>query len=442
MPRRLLFLVVLALVVSACVDTNSAASTGDGAETSTTTVTAGDVSTTSQPSTTTTRPAPPVTEPDLSELTDLSAEVRDQLTDLIISAQEIRELPFLSPPNINVVGPEELEERVRESLEEVSDDIPADEALYKLFGLLDEEADLEMLLSDLYGEQVAGMYDGETGEIVVARREDLLSLVEQGTMIHELVHAIADQHFGFDPIYRSMLDEERLDEASAYQALIEGDASLAEVMWVLRLSQAALGEFLAESLAIDRSSLDAAPSFIQDSLIFPYDTGLAFVQDLYEDGGWDEVNQAYMILPDLPGSSEQVITPDDYMRDLPLSVDIPGVSLTGYQLERTSVWGEMGLRVMFDQVLGEGVSLDAAEGWGGDMYHQWFDGENAAFLMVYEGDTERDVEELRATLVDYALSAVAEEDFVWVDVEGGLLYFIAANEMTIGETIRSAVGLG
>jgi hypothetical protein len=94
---------------------------------------------------------------------------------------------------------------------------------------------------------------------------------------------------------------------------------------------------------------------------------------------------------------------------------------------------------MLDQVLGERVGIDAADGWGGDWYAQWYDGENAALLILFEGDTERDTEELRAALLDYATSAVAEEDWVWVEVLDGQLAFIAADQPEVGESILASV---
>lgn len=448
MLRRLAILIALVLVVAACtsgaVDTPSTVGVGSTSPASTAPVadsTVPETSATPGASTTTTLAMPPVTPPDLSGLEDLSADVRKQLENLIIAVQEVRGLPFLSPPNIAVVSGEELEARVRESIDEVAEDFPADDALYKLLGLLDPEAELETLLLDLYGAQVSGLYDGRTGEIVVRAGQDTLTLLQQGAILHEMVHALTDQHFGFDARFRAMVDEERLDEATAYQALVEGDATLAEVMWVQNLSQKELGRFLAESLAVDSSSIDAVPQFIADSLLFPYDTGVAFVQDLFTVGDWSAVNDAYSTFPDLPGSSEQVITPADYQRDLPIIVDLPSITINGYNLERTSVWGEEGFRTMIDQVLGGSIAAEAADGWGGDSYHQWFDGENAAFLLVYKGDTMRDLEELRSALLDYARTAVPDEDFVWVDEEDGVLYFIAADETSVGEMIRSTVGL-
>lgn len=438
MARRLSVVVVFALVVAACTSQTA------------TTTTSGEAGTTLPGVPATTGAVPPSTDPtesttstaaDLSGL-DVPQVVRDQLEDLITQAQEIRGLPFLIPPVITVVTTDELEARVRAAIGEDASDFPADEALYELLGLLEPESDLENILLDLYGEQVAGFYDGDTGEIVVPAREDGFSLLQQGTMVHELTHALTDQHFRFDPIFQTMAEEDRLDQVTAYQALIEGDATLVEVNWVRGLSQSELGQLVAESLDIDTSSLNSVPSFIRDSLIFPYDSGLVFVQDLYDVGGWDEVNDAYGIFPDLPGSSEQVITPGDYQRDLPMTVALPTVDLAGYELERTSVWGEQGFRIMLDQVVSGSTSARAADGWGGDGYHQWFDGSNAAFLLVYEGDTDADLNELEDALLDFAIRSVPEEAFVWVDSKDGQLFFIAALVPQVGERIRSAVGLG
>jgi hypothetical protein len=431
MIRRHFFLVALALVAAACTSNTEGSTTTSAAPT---TSVPDDTTTTSEAAApTTTIPNGPL--PGTEGLTD---EVRDELARLVAVTEETRELQFLEMPTISVVSSDELESRVRSQFEEDAEDYPADSALYKLLGLLGEDADLETMLTDVYGEQVAGYYDGETGEVVVPMTTEGFSVVQQVTMVHELTHALTDQHFHFHSAFESMLDEERLDEASAFQALIEGDASLSEFQYIQSLSQQEIGEFMVEAFAIDTSALDAAPEFLQDSLIFPYDSGLAFTQELYDNGDWSAVNEAYTTMPGLPGSTEQVISPSDFERDLPVAVPPAAVSVPGYELERTSVWGEMGFRIMIDQVLGEDTGVDAADGWGGDYYSQWFDGTNAALLLVYEGDTNRDTEELHQALADYA-TAVFEEDYVSVEVIDGQLVFIAADEQAIGELIHSAV---
>src|SRR3989337_749978 len=233
MTRRIFLLVAFALAVGACTSTTIGSTTTSVA---TTTSAPEDTTTTTETTTTTTIPNGPL--PGTEELSD---EVREEMVRLVGVTEEIRELQFLEMPTVTAVTAEELESRVRAQIEEDAVDFPADAALYKLLGLLEEDVDLETMITDLYGEQVAGYYDGETRELVVPITTEGFSVVQQATLVHELTHALTDQNFDFDPIFEAMIDEERLDQASAYQALIEGDASLAELHYLQTLSQAELG---------------------------------------------------------------------------------------------------------------------------------------------------------------------------------------------------------
>lgn len=425
---KIVWLLALALIAAACTN---------GGESPTTTV-APAADTTVGPETTTTT---------LLEITELPgteglpAEVQDQLLELVRITQETRGLSFKTAPLVSVVTDAELEALVRDQIAEDAEDIPVDEALYQLLGLLDPGVDFENLLTDLYGEQVAGYYDGETGELVVPIRAEGFSVVQKATLIHELTHSLTDQNFEFHDAYEAMFDEQRYDEASAYQALIEGDASLAEVLYLQTLSQAELGEFFAEALQQGSEQLEAAPQFLQDSLLFPYDSGLTFVQTLYQDSGtWSAVDDAYATMVGLPGSTEQIITPEDFGRDLPIEVVMPEVTVAGYELEESSVWGEFGLRVLFDEVLNDTDTLEAADGWGGDHYSVFYDGSNVAFVLVYEGDTTADRDEAEAALLEFARGSVPEAAFVWVEVLNDKLTFIAADVPSVGDAILASFG--
>ncbi|MEX1038185.1 MAG: hypothetical protein WDZ96_04935 [Acidimicrobiia bacterium] len=425
--RRFAFLVALVLVAAACTDS--------GVIESTTTSPVEETTTTTQPGETTTTTTMLVID-ELPGTESLPQAVRDELLELVNVTQELRELSFLEAPLISVVTDVELEALVREQIEEEAENLPADQALYELLGLLDGTLDLRTLLTDLYGEQVAGFYDGETGELVVPITASGFSQVQRATLVHELTHALTDQRFDFHSKYQAMFDEERYDEASAYQALLEGDASFTEVLYLQTLSQQELGEFFAEALQTGTEQFDSAPQFIQDALLFPYDTGLTFVQDIYMADGWETVNEAYERFVDLPGSTEQVITPDDYGRDLPLDVTMPEFDVPGYELRESSVWGELGLRILFNEVLGDSATLEAADGWGGDRYSFWFDGSNAVFVLVYEGDTATDQAETEEALLEFARTSVPESAFVWVEVIDDQLTFIASDVPSLGETIR------
>jgi hypothetical protein len=427
-------LLAVALMASACTDEGTSPSTS-------TTTAAPETTTTVAPGTTTTT-QPPIDLNNLPGTEDLPESVRAELTSLAEITQQVRELNFITPPNVRVVDEAELERLVREQSAEDLEDLPVDEALYELLGLLAEGTDLEGLFSEVLGESVLGFYSFEDEELVVPMAEGGFSTLQRATLVHELAHALTDQVFDVYEKYSPMFDEQRYDQASSYQALLEGDASLAQVLYLQTLSQSELGEFVAEALQQDTSALESAPAFIRTSLEFPYDSGLTFVQELYTDGGgWEDVNDAYQRLVDLPGSSEQIITPEDYERDLPKEVALPTVTVpAGYVLEESSVWGELGFRIMFDEVMGSDETLTAADGWGGDAYSVWFDGTNAVLVLVYEGDTEGDRDEAEQALLEFARTSVPEPAFVWVEVLNGQLTFIAADEVPVGEAILAELG--
>lgn len=441
---RLLPLLLSLLVVAACTDDGSASSstTGSTVPGQTTTSVDGAASTSESGSPTTSAEMPPITAPDLSGVQGVSDEIKAQIEELMLDAQEVRGLPFLTTPTITALSDEEFEARIRTLLDEDSEDLPADESLYKMLGLLADEADLSTILDDLYGEQAYGYYDGEAEEVVVRGRDDRLTQVQRSTLLHEFVHALTDQHFSQSEHWRELIDAEKLDQARAYQAMFEGDASWAEVQWIRTLPQSEVGELLAEMLQIETPVLNAAPRFLRETLVFPYDSGLSFAQSLYTTaGGWDSLNDAYVSMPSLPGSTEQIITPGDYTRDLPVPVEIPDVTVPGYELQTSSVWGEEGFRVLLNQGTGTSTMAEAADGWGGDSYHQWFNGESTALLIVYRGDTAGDVDQLEDALLSYATESFPEDHFAWVEQLDGDLYFIAADDTAVGEQMRASVGL-
>ncbi|MEX0757422.1 MAG: hypothetical protein WD204_05695, partial [Acidimicrobiia bacterium] len=376
-----------------CASVAIGACSPEAVETTTTSTAAGSINTPPTSETTTTTAQPPTTLPLGTE--DLPLSMREEIAELITLTEELRELTFLQPPKIVVVTEEELETRVRESIAEDVEDVPADEALLELLGLIDPEVDLLQLYLDLYGEQVAGYYDGEAGELVVPAA-DTLSPLQKATLVHELTHALTDQRFGFNAVYERLIEDQRFDEAVAFLSVIEGDATLTELLYIQDLDVSAQQDLLAEVFEADSTVLDTAPEFLQNSLFFPYREGLAFVQRSYELGGFDEVNRLYV---EPPTSSEQIINPRDYQRDMPIPVEVSEHVLSGYDVVFRSTWGELSFDLMFEQVLGG--APDASDGWGGDTYIQWFDGSEAALLIEFIGDSPTDAEELHTALVTY-----------------------------------------
>lgn len=436
--RLLAVLAVLFLLVVACEG-------GDSAEEPTTTVPPADVddetpSDSVPPDTTpeTTLPEEPEEE-ELPEGTEeLPEDVRGELAELIAITEEVRRLEFQEPPDVAVVTGEELAERVRDQLSEDLEDIPADQALYRLLGLLEDDTNLESLYTDLYSEQVAGYYDGEEGELVVPRSEEGFTSLQRATLVHELAHALTDQHYGFHDRYSTLLDEDRYDEASAFQALIEGDAVLAELFYLQNLSAEEQAQFFDESFGVDQEVFESAPRFIRDALVFPYDSGFLFIDRLFQTGGYEAIAQAY---DSPPTSTEQIIDPADYPADAPIDVQVETLSIDGFDLEYESTWGELSFALMFDQILDPDTSDTAAGGWGGDSYQVHFDGTDVVLVLHYRGDSDSDGQELQDALTQYVEEgmdvgdsedhqdglAYRGEDAAWVYGDGADVIFVASS---------------
>ncbi len=56
---------------------------------------------------------------------------------------------------------------------------------------------------------MAGYYDGDAGELVVPRDEDGFTALQRATLVHELTHALTDQHYRFNDRYTALIDEDR-----------------------------------------------------------------------------------------------------------------------------------------------------------------------------------------------------------------------------------------
>jgi len=428
--RRLLFL-ALAVLTASCVSVTT--DTTPASTTSATTL----LTTTTATSTTTTATTTP------------EDAIRAQVDDLIAETEKVRELTFLTPPAVTIVDDTELADRVRGLIAENvdPDQIARDTALEVLLGLVPEGTDMLTLYQDLYGEQVLGFYDGETKEMVVPATGAELSAAEKVTLVHELTHALTDQHYSFSDRSDALDKEQQYDALSALQTITEGDATLTELHYVAGLPSAEQQAVIADSLGQDTGVFDAAPKFIQQLLVFPYNAGLSLLSGLWTpQDGFLHVDEAYV---DPPTTTEQVMHADKYAgREPAIDVQLPDTPIDGYQNVEESTWGELLFNVMFAQILGQETAGVAAGGWGGDRYRLMWDGTNVVFVLHYVGDTEQDAQEMQTALADYVTTGMGlradkgglftGDSYAFVTRGGADVLFIAASDRQAGETARSA----
>ena len=117
--------------------------------------------------------------------------------------------------------------------------------------------------------------------------DDIKDSYQQGVLIHEMVHALQDQHFDLAKLKsRLHLDKYDDDAELALAALIEGDATYTMIE-VLKKDQPKVAAMLDVPLEKAKNLHNA----------FLYAQGARYVKALKDRGGWASVNFAYKFPP-------------------------------------------------------------------------------------------------------------------------------------------------
>ncbi len=332
-----------------------------------------------------------------------------------------------------------------------------DARVLALLGLLESDFDLWNFYADLFTEQVAGFYDDDEEEMTVICGADFGG-PERLTFAHEYTHALQDQTYDLEDGlgYNDDLCEADSERCAAFQALIEGDATLLEEQWLRTYAthedMTDLMEFLT---SFESPVFDSAPQFLRQDMLFPYMAGLEFVKKLYLEGGWAAVDAAYL---NPPLSTEQILHPERYPADVPIWLKAPDLSTAlgaeWREIDR-GVLGEWDIQATLNEFLPKATAVDAAMGWGGDYYLAFYnEAEDIdAFVLVSQWDTMPDVHEFDAAFRDYADARFGERvtsstyQASWHGVVGYVIFerrsnqalWILAPDAETGQALRQAI---
>jgi hypothetical protein len=262
---------------------------------------------------------------------------------------------------------------------------------------------LRNFLLELYSEQIAGFYDQKTKEMYVVQGESFQGS-ERMTYAHEFTHVLQDQNYDIQNGLNYKDDTCKLESerCAAIQALLEGDASLSELIWFQTYAtDQDKKDILAKYSDYKSPVYDNAPDFMKEDFLFPYQQGQEFVQTLYNQGGWNAIDQAYK---DLPTSTEQILHPEKYPSDQPVSVSLPDLSTSlgsGWKEVDKGVLGEWYTYLVLahgqdpHSRLSEKTASTASQGWGGDAYAVYYNKDTNQTTMSLKTvwDSQKDAEE-------------------------------------------------
>lgn len=262
------------------------------------------------------------------------------------------------------------------------------------FGFVAPGLDLKQTMLEMLRDEVAGFYDPETKKLYLIREPERRQqprswweklaekekafdpAAEKVVLIHEMAHALVDQHYDLRALDRRAAGDD--DMSLAVTALIEGDATLCMIVAgrdrsVLSAPPALFNFSLSLTrplMALSGSdSFRKAPAIFRESLIFPYIKGLSFCLSLTSPtGSWQPVNAAFA---NPPTSSEQILHPDRYPGDTPTRLwfaDLRPALGADWSPVFANVLGELQTRVLLAEKIPGADAAIAADGWDGDYY--------------------------------------------------------------------------
>jgi hypothetical protein len=240
-------------------------------------------------------------------------------------------LPFNRPVPYGTMTKDQLRRYLEKRLHQTSkpSDFRAEELVLKLLGLVPGDFDLRQNTIDLLTEQAAAFYDYNKKRLFILEGSGK-GADEQVALIHELAHAMADQHF---PLAKFINEGLRSDDAStARQAVMEGQASWLMTAYVSKLGggPAEVPESMLNLMTTELASttgdypvLSKAPPYIRESLVFPYTAGMRFQDAIYQKLHRESFSEVFL---HPPLSTQQIMHPDRYFAHvLPRIPDLPHV---------------------------------------------------------------------------------------------------------------------
>jgi hypothetical protein len=330
-------------------------------------------------------------------------EWEEELAPFADTVEDLRGLRFEHPVEVSFLDDAaferergldtDLTKREREELEYTAGTLRA-------LGLFDGDADdlLEQVL-EIDAGGTAAFYNTRAERIVI--RGGDIGVENQATVVHELVHALQDQHFDLDALSD---DAEDSGGENALAALVEGDAERIQADYVAGLGRDERAAVIAAHDEAAREAEAGLPAGVPEILpvlfSLPYELGPFFVASLHADGGDDAVDEAFR---EPPVTDEHILDPSTYI-DGDEAVTVERVELesgeekVGPRERFGAVTWYFVLAARIDPV----VALEAAEGWGGDELVHFERAGTPCARLAYRGETKQDTREMASALDQWA----------------------------------------
>jgi hypothetical protein len=339
------------------------------------------------------------------------------VADLAAFVAEERDLEFDHPVHVDFLSAEEyttLTTTEEEALDEESrGELDRYAGELRALGLASGELDLFEAYNKVADAGTLAFYDPTDERVRVRGTEMTVGL--EVTLVHELTHALQDQHFDLEHLADDDLDA---GAQLALRALIEGDATRVEDGYVEseldEEQQTAYDEEYAGELEASLDATADVPSYVSASFGVPYALGAPFVLMLENQDGNGGVDDAFASPPD---AEDDLFDPSSYLAEEDDDNDVELDLDDDLEPFDEGVLGSPTWYLMLAERIDPLVAFEAARGWGGDAYATFERGDRTCIRTVFVGDTDDDEQQMEEALEQW-LAAMPGDGAVVVTVDG------------------------
>lgn len=313
-----------------------------------------------------------------------------KIDEMIADVEQIMGLKALHPISRDVLTRDEINELISGRLDEGNntENLGDKELFLELFGFVEKQFDLAKEVVNTLTEQATALYDYQTKTLYLSTwtPDDM----QEFALIHELAHALADQHFDLG---KYVGKSKSADGDLARSAVIEGQASWVMTEWVMQQGGRSLrgnGQLAAAAAGASRYEVSefpvysSQPLYLQEAMLFPYTQGMIFQQaviDEYGDAGIEHVFQHP------PVSTRQVISTGAYFSAFEAPAPrLPRFKSRGFSRTSRGDVGQFDHAVLLQQHVSELAATSMSPRWRAGRYDIWQNTDRSNAVLRYASD--------------------------------------------------------
>ncbi len=307
-------------------------------------------------------------------------------------AEKLRGLTFESPVPVRFLSPAQFEKTVTTDEKKLTAadrrDIRRYTSLLRALGLVTGKVDLLGATNEANGAGTLAYYSFEDKRITI--RGQRLTPAVRSTLVHELTHALQDQHFSIGDRTKALEEQagDTAGEQSVLDAIIEGDAEHVESLYRDSLTarqRRALDRDQQRAVSTADQRLDRVPTVIVTLMTAPYTLGQSLVETFAASGGTAAQDE---LIQTPPKHETALLDPFRVLAGHTATKSVPAPGLRRGETRFDS--GELGVLtwyLMLAERLPLRSALAAADGWGGDSYVAFARHGRSCARMTFTGRT-------------------------------------------------------